>query len=264
MKLDSLFFSIITASLNCVDTIRETIDSVAEQTFPYVEHIVIDGGSTDGTVDVIQDATLHNQSHKIYCFSESDEGIADALNKGLYKAKGKYILVLQADDRLIDHDILKKVYAVIGDETYDIVSFPVLKMNSNGKRIPFNPIKLPWWYHFKTVFPHQGAFVHSRLFEQTGSFKKELTIALDYDFFYRALDSTGCSVLIQSMPVAVSGCDGISSNPNYLKKRLLEECLIQETNEKKLRWKIMQRIFRRIYVPYKLFSTGLKVHFLLK
>jgi len=239
MKTDHPFFSIITASLNCVDTIRETIDSIAEQTFQQIEHIIIDGGSTDGTLDIIREAA---RRHQIYHLSERDGGIADALNKGLHKAKGKYILILQADDRLIDHEICEKVYPVVANQTYDVASFPVIKIDKSGEFSLFNPIKISWWYHFKTVFPHSGAFVHKRLFERIGDFKKEFSIALDYDFFYRALDSTGCSVLIQSMPAAVIGCYGISSNPNYLKKRLQEEQLIQEANEKRLTWRMMQLV----------------------
>jgi len=256
MKTDHPFFSIITASLNCVDTIRDTIDSIAEQTFSQLEHLIIDGGSTDGTLAVIKDAARY---HRISYLSERDDGIADALNKGIRMAKGQYMLVLQADDRLISRDVCEKVYPVAVGQTYDIVSYPVLKIGQNGKMTPFNPIKTPWWYHFKTTFPHSGAFVHKRVFERIGGFKKEISIALDYDFFYRALDSASCSVLIQSMPAAVIGCNGVSSNSNYLRKRLREEHLIQKANEKRLMWKFMQLIFRQIYVPYKLTSTRIKM-----
>ena len=97
--------SIITVSLNNKDTIEQTIRSVLSQTYNNVEYIVIDGGSTDGTVDIIK-----KYEDKIsYWVSESDKGIYDAMNKGIRKATGDIVGILNADDFYVDENVLEKV-----------------------------------------------------------------------------------------------------------------------------------------------------------
>ena len=96
------FFSIITASFDAASTIRQTLESVRDQSFRDFEHVVIDGGSTDGTVDILREFDL------TYWHSEPDGGIADAMNKGVEKVTGKYVLFLHADDYLPDLAALQR------------------------------------------------------------------------------------------------------------------------------------------------------------
>ena len=178
------FFTILTASLNSEATIAKNLESIRTQTYQNLEHIVIDGGSQDTTCNILK---KYENTYNLCWLTESDNGIADALNKGLSLAQGNYIIVIQADDRLLDPIILANVYPVLEKEDFDICSFPVIMdHNENGKVIK-KPIKLIWWNHFKFIFPHQGCFVHRRVFDKIGGFRKEFKIAMDYDFFYRAL-----------------------------------------------------------------------------
>lgn len=241
------FFSIITCTLNNRSTIQKMITSVGGQTFPWFEHIIIDGASRDGTTDILRSMS---KRHRIHWISESDRGIAHALNKGLKLSKGNYIFTLQGDDRLSDSNVLSRVYNELKNETSDIYSYPVLKEMSNRQLKPYPPIRLLWWYHFKTIFPHQGCFVHRRVFDHIGQFREEFEIAMDYDFFYRALAS-GATVKFGTFPVAIMGGQGISSDPAMLEKRLREESLVQRMNEKKLFWRMAQKMFHAIYFPYK-------------
>lgn len=241
------FFSIITASLNSGSVIENLLKSIKKQTLKEIEHFVIDGGSIDNTVDLLK---KYKNAYSLIWVSEPDYGISNALNKALSMAKGQYILVLQGDDQLISNDILYRVYNDLKNETVDIFSYPVLKKKSNKIHVPYNQIRILWWYHFKTIFPHQGCFVHRRVFERIGLFRESLKIAMDYDFFYRALDS-GATVNFGSFPVAIMGGQGISSDPKMLEKRLEEEILVQRLNEKKRFWRIAQGLFHFLYYPYK-------------
>jgi glycosyltransferase involved in cell wall biosynthesis len=242
------FFTVLTASLNSASTIKQTVQSIKSQTFQNFEHIVIDGGSNDGTFDILNEV---GDSYNIKCILESDDGIADALNKGLDRAKGRYIIVIQADDRLLLPDTLESIHIVLNSEYYDICSFPVILQHPDKGKVLRKPIRLLWWNHFKFIFPHQGCFVNRRVFERIGGFRKEFKIALDYDFFYRAL-AQKVSIKFGQFPVALMGGFGIGSDHRNLRKRLEEERLAQKLNEKNPFWKTAQLFFRLIYRPYKL------------
>jgi glycosyltransferase involved in cell wall biosynthesis len=245
--IPSPFFTIITASLNREISIQRTLASIKNQTFKDLEHIVIDGGSTDGTLEIIR---AFEGTYNLSYISEPDSGIAKALNKGLNKAKGKYVLIIQADDCLIDATILERVYPLLENERCDIYSFPIVKNCLDSENVLLNPIRVKWWNRFKFIFLHQGAFVHKRVYERVGNFRTEFSIAMDYDFFYRALKEKPV-IAFGNFPVAEMSGDGIGSNSKFLSKRLKEEALVQTANETNIFWKFVQTIFRFLYVPYK-------------
>ena len=117
------FVTILTAALNSGATIKKTLESVRNQTFPIFEHIVIDGGSRDETLEILKE---YENTYNFTWISESDKGISDALNKGLRLAGGRYIIVIQADDQLLHPDILDNVFPQLESEKFDILSFPVI------------------------------------------------------------------------------------------------------------------------------------------
>lgn len=241
------FFTILTACLNSESSITATLESVKGQIFRDFEHVVIDGESTDNTANILKEFST---TYQLSWSSEPDEGIADALNKGLARSRGRYILVIQADDILLDQYTLERVYPLLKDEHFDIYSFPVLLDHPRLGKVLRKPIHMLWWNHFKFVFLHQGTFVHQRTFEKVGAFRKEFSVNLDYDFFYRAL-ALGCSVGFEKFPVAIMGAGGIGSNPRYMAKRLEEERKVQILNERNLFWRSAQFLFAAFYRPYK-------------
>ena len=243
----SPFITILTASLNNGATIKKALESVKDQTFRDIEHIVIDGGSSDNTLGILNQ---YKNTYNLTWISEPDHGISDAMNKGLIRARGCYIIVIHADDYLLNINILKNVYRLLKGQQFDIWSFPVIKEHPfYGKQLR-NPTRILWWNHFKFIFPHQGTFVHRRVFDHIGNFKEQFSIAMDYDFFYRALLSR-CTVNFGTTPVALMGGSGVGSKQNTVRKRILEEFLVQKTNEKILFWRIAQFLFRSLYFPYK-------------
>ena len=244
----SPLFSVLTASLNNGLTIGRTLESVKNQSSQDFEHIVIDGGSKDETLNILKE---YENTYNLQWISEPDHGISDALNKGLRLSSGRYIIVLQADDQLLHPNILDNVFLQLKNDIFDILSFPVILDHPAKGKVLSKPIQYLWWNHFKFVFRHQGCFVHKRVFDQIGVFRNEFKICLDYDFFYRAL-ARNCSVKFGNFPVALMGGEGVGSNPEFILKRLKEERLIQILNEKRLFWRLLQFVFHMLYLPYKI------------
>ncbi len=240
-------FTILTASLNSETTIDKSLHSVRKQTFQNLEHIIVDGGSDDRTIEIIKQ---HERFYNLIWLSEPDNGIAEALNKGIERASGKYILVLGADDYFLDGNTLHDAYDIVKDERFDIYSSPVVVDHPTKGKFGYKPFRILWWHHFKTIFPHQGTFVHNRIFKHVGKFCEDFYIAFDYDFFYRALKFKP-TIKFGSKPISIMGGAGISGNQNFINWRLNEEMLIQNTNESQPIWKILQLIFRTLYFPYK-------------
>jgi glycosyltransferase involved in cell wall biosynthesis len=243
----STFFTILTASLNNEFTIGKTLDSVRSQSFQNLQHIVIDGGSGDETLDVLKE---FNDTYNLTWISEPDNGIADALNKGLKLARGDYILVIQSDDALLGRHTLAHVYSILKTKAFDIYVFPVAWNTPARVKTVKKPIRLLWWHRFRNIFPHQGVLVHRTVFDRIGQFNERFSISMDYDFFYRALMSS-CTVKFEKMPVSLIGRDGISSRETFWSHRLKEEFSIQDLNEKNPFWQVTQILFRTAYFPYK-------------
>ena len=163
MSTDSaanLSFTIVTACLNARRTIGACLESVACQTHPAVQHIVVDGLSDDGTAEII----AQHWSHSLDVIHEHDIGIADAMNKGIRAAHNDYLLFLNADDVLLCADTLTNVAARIEKcPNYDIYAFDVLK--GIGSEAKPNLVRgFTPWMRFKTGVPHQGAFIDRTLF----------------------------------------------------------------------------------------------------
>lgn len=167
------------------------MQSVLSQTYPHIEYIVVDGGSTDGTVDVIRKyGTAVSQ-----WVSEPDGGIYDALNKGIAMATGEIVGFLHADDILHDYFVIATVmnifqenrcHAVYGDlvyvarnDTHNIIRF--WKSCSFESKM----LKQGW------MPPHPTLFIHKDIYKQFGMFNTDLRIAADYDLVLRFFSQTG-------------------------------------------------------------------------
>lgn len=243
----SPFFSILTASYNSGETIEKTIVSIQSQSFKRYEHIIVDGGSLDETLPIIE---KHSTAYNLQFISEPDDGISDALNKALSISSGVYIVVIQSDDQLIEPNVLTIVHDRLRSQESDICSFPVIFNHPEKGNILRKPIKLLWWNRFKFIFPHQGTFVHRRIFDKIGSFRKIFQISLDYDFFYRALDQSP-TIHFGDFPVALMGGEGIGTLQKNIPQRLAEDRKVQCLNEKNRLWRTAQLFFYLFYKHYK-------------
>jgi glycosyltransferase involved in cell wall biosynthesis len=181
--------SVITAVRNNRDTIAAALDSVLAQSHPDVELVVIDGASTDGTLDVLQQYASRLQVF----ISERDSGIYDALNKGLAHASGDVVGFLHADDLLADSSVLAVVAAAFTDNAIDGVYGDLQYVNKMqpGKIVrqwrskPFDPALLARGW----MPPHPTLYLRREVYSRFGMFDTSFRIAADYDFILRILVS---------------------------------------------------------------------------
>ena len=241
-----LKISIITVSLNSEKYIEQTILTVINQNYKNIEYIIIDGASTDGTLNIIEKYT-----NKIdYFVSEPDKGISDAMNKGLEAATGDYILFLHSDDYLVDENALQAAVQHIA-EAHDIFLFNIY-FSDKGVKTLTRPRGLNRWMNFKTGVLHQSVICSKTLFERIGGFDTSYKIAMDYDFFLRAYRAETKFKQID-LPLSVMRKTGISSRLDWpnLKERLSEEKEIHKKNCNSLLLKIIYNFYWPIYQLYR-------------
>jgi glycosyltransferase len=186
--------SIITVSFNSASSIAATLDSIAAQTHPEIEHIVIDGGSTDSTVAIVRE----RGKHVAHLVSEPDQGIYDAMNKGLRLATGDYVGFLNADDMLAAPDTLAQIAATATASGADIVYGDLLYVD---KDCPSQLVR--YWrsgefsagrLRFGWMPPHPTLYVRKPVQAAIGEFDLRLRIAADYDFMLRCLTRADAQV----------------------------------------------------------------------
>jgi len=179
--------SVITVSYNARETIADTIESVSSQTYRSVEHIVVDGASTDGTLEVLE--RFRDRLSKIV--SEPDEGIYAAMNKGLSLATGDVIGTLNSDDVYVDENVLALVAEVFRDDSVDVCYGDIFYVDKGDlnrivrhwKSEPYRPglFEQGW------MPPHPSFFIRRRVLGRVGLFEPRYRFAADFDFMLRAL-----------------------------------------------------------------------------
>ena len=167
--------SIITINLNNRDGFKKTLDSVASQTFKDFEWIVIDGGSTDGSRELIEQHT----DIIAYWVSEPDKGIYNAMNKGIMKSNGEYLLFLNSGDYLASPDVLLRFSELQTNEDYVVGN---VEVEVDGEReIVKSPKKADFMFHFTSSLPHQACFIKKSVFETYGMYNEENKIVSDWE-----------------------------------------------------------------------------------
>lgn len=177
--------SIVTVAFNAATTIADTLHSVASQTHTEVEHIVIDGASTDGTQDII----ARHASHITQFISEADSGIYDAMNKGLGLATGEVIGFLNADDVYADNSVLQRVAEIMAQNDVDAVFGDAEFVNPArpARRVRryrsdhFRPDRIAWGW----MPAHPSLFLRRKVYARFGNFKTDYRIAGDFELVAR-------------------------------------------------------------------------------
>lgn len=202
--------SIITATFNSAKTVRDTLESVRNQTYPNVEHIIVDGLSKDNTLDIVR-AFPHVRT----CISEADKGIYDAMNKGVALATGDIVGILNSDDMYQDSTVLARVMEAFIDDHCDAVYGDLVYVDpeQTGKVLrywrsgAYNPGSFRWGW----MPPHPTFFVRRSLYERFGSFRTDFRTAADYELMLRFIHRHGAS-LSYVPKVLVRMRDGGASN----------------------------------------------------
>jgi glycosyltransferase involved in cell wall biosynthesis len=208
--------SIITINYNDKYGLERTFKSVQEQTTQDFEHIIIDGGSDDGSKEFIE----KNKKYFSYCTSEADSGVYEAMNKGIKYANGKFLLFLNSGDTLYNEVVISKVLPFLKNQNSQIVYGKLYKVFDNRSSfINDYPEKLDFSFFKRTSLGHPATFIKKELFEVYGHYRTDLNIVSDWEFFLRTICVE--NVFYKKIDVVVSNFyeGGISTAADFMELR---------------------------------------------
>ena len=208
-------YSIITVNFNNKEGLRKTIESVIHQTFRDFEFIVIDGGSTDGSADILKEYDAHIN----YWISEPDGGIYQGMNKGIAKASGEYLNFMNSGDCFYDENVLQHLSEK--DLSQDIIVGRDYHFNAKTQQgfATLLPPRISMLTFYIQTLPHQSSFFKRELFDNT-PYDESLKIVADIKFYIQKICVEGCSIDIIDDIICRREPDGISKSDN--KRRIAE------------------------------------------
>lgn len=226
--------SIITINYNNAEGLRKTMESVLAQTYKDFEYVIVDGASTDDSVNVIcsySQSSIAN-SLKIEWISKPDTGIYNAMNKGIKMANGEYLLFLNSGDFLIADDVLEKVFK---NECTAEILCARCNVSDNGKVVWTSnpPEKVTFGTLYTVGLAHQSTFIRKILFEQYGYYDESYRYNADIEFWYRTIVDNGASTQKIDIITTDYNLDGVSekkkNDPVFIgeHKRILAKPIYQ-------------------------------------
>ncbi|MDR1878597.1 MAG: glycosyltransferase [Bacteroidales bacterium] len=232
--MDSLTLSIITVTYNAERWIEQTIQSIISQSYSGIEYIIVDGASTDATLDIIK----KYEPHIARCISEPDKGLYDAMNKGLHLATGNYVWFINAGDSIYDKDTVQKIVEKLSKEQLpDIVYGETEIINAHGDSLGMRRLHAPKqlnWQHFKwgMLVCHQSFIVKRSIAE---NYDLQYNYTADYDWCLRCLKKANTDAVF---------------NTNLILSKFLEAGLSTANRKASLkeRYRIMCRFYGKIPV----------------
>lgn len=237
-------FSVITVNYNNKEGLEKTILSVISQKYKDYEYIIVDGGSTDGSREVIE----QYKEHFSWWCSEKDSGVYNAMNKGIIHANGDYLIFMNSGDVFYDETVLSRIANLNFDA--DIISGQVERMD-NAKLIrKYDGKGLLMQLYFDTI-NHQGSFIKRNLFDKS-LYDESLRVVSDWKFWVEKIVFEGCKIEVIDMIIAKQDMTGLSSlatSSSWLEERkkvrdALFPKMIQEVlNE----WNRKRNLKNRIY-----------------
>lgn len=259
--------SIITINYNNCSGLQKTLHSIISQTCRDFEWIVIDGGSSDGSREIIE----QYQNEMAYWCSEPDKGIYHAMNKGIARAHGEYLQFLNSGDMLADKNVIKNVITyLIKDDIY----LANMYLGSRVGKPVVNPISVDAHHLLHTLvfkaIMHPSSYIKRDCFVRFGVYNEELCIISDWWFFYRAIVVFNASVSYVPVVAAVYDENGISSTQKSLicdeKSKVWNDNIVlgQLTNFYKDNFEIIEALkgnrivfflFRFYFIIYRLFMS---------
>jgi glycosyltransferase involved in cell wall biosynthesis len=248
--------TVITVVLNGEKTLEETIKSVINQTYPNVEYIIIDGGSTDGTLDIIK----KYEDYIDYWVSEPDKGIYDAMNKGVVVASGQWINFMNAGDKFFNDNTIFFIYQNVKslNSNYDIVYGKVEIINEKGEIEAIYGLNekdsLKKLKKYMSI-PHQSTFYRLEFFKKTGKYDNDFKIAGDYEILLRSYKNLQIKFLDSILALMLS--NGVSQT--QITKVFKEFTRAKLKNKDKIR-----ATYTKIYIYYIVMMIKRIIKILLK
>ena len=217
--MDRIKVSIITVVWNNKETIKDSINSVLNQTYADIEYIVVDGSSSDGTIDIVQ-----GYGDKIAHFiSEPDEGLYDALNKGIKLASGEVIGILHSDDLFSDglvvSDMIERMVVKNAEITFSDMII-IDKTMTKVLRYYMASYFSPWMFKIGWMPPHPTCFIKKSLFDEFGMYSLDYKVAGDFDFLVRIFYARDINWAYLNR-VTVKMRQGGVSNTGFSSKKLI-------------------------------------------
>lgn len=193
-------FSIITCTYNSAKWLDRNITSVRNQSYKNFEHIFIDGFSSDQTLNIINDYK-NKFNDKVKLFQSMPGGISDAMNEGIKKSTGDYLIHLHSDDSFFDDQVLDDVRKFLGAKNPDWIYGKINVTEENGENTGSFPNKKIFQQNFKNKFgnyllkyfnyiPHQAVFIKKEVFKNNGYFDADLSSSMDFDLWLRIIKKT--------------------------------------------------------------------------
>jgi glycosyltransferase involved in cell wall biosynthesis len=253
--------SVITINYNDKEGLKKTIDSVVNQSFKDFEFIIIDGGSNDGSVSIIEE----NKDEISYWVSEPDSGIYNAMNKGIKVATGEYLLFLNSGDWLYADDAIAKVNKFIDGLSDIYYGNAVFKFHKKDKIVKYEKA-ISFDFFANSSFCHQSTFINKKLFNEIFFYNEDLKIVSDWEFFIYAICIKNVSHKYMDLIVSNYDFGGISSKPENETLKLMEReivlkkhfpmFIVDYKNRKELNSKRILNVFhiKKFPVAWKIFK----------
>lgn len=222
--------SIITINFNNVQGLINTLDSVNAQTNKNFEHVVIDGDSIDGSKEIIEEYA-NKASYPVSWVSEKDSGIYNAMNKGIKRANGEYIQILNSGDCLASNDVVERMLDALMDNKYpDIMYGNMVKIDSNGKVVGkscYTEYSLRQFY--SSTLNHDCAYIKKMLFDKYGYYDEFLKIVSDWKWYLQAIGLGYVKPVYVNIDVTHFDSGGISETNlklrNEERRKVLEDVM---------------------------------------
>ena len=228
--------SIITINYNNAEGLRKTLASVASQTYRDIEHIIVDGASTDGSVDVIKEYVLRVESGEsrvksVSWSSEPDKGIYDAMNRGIQRATGEYVQILNSGDLLAAPDVTERMMAALqmkGDGVEllygNMVKYDYTNNRTLGKS---TEVEYSLRQYYTSTMNHDCCYIRRDLFETYGLYDESLKIVSDWKWFLQAIGLGNVKPIYVDIDVTIFDASGISETNLALRNQERRQVLAE-------------------------------------
>ena len=221
--------SIITITFNSAKTIQRALESVLSQTYPDIEHVIVDGASSDGTKEIIEAYAKKHQN--VRWKSEKDSGIYNALNKGIAMATGDIIGFLHSDDVFFSPDSIGQIAHAFTDKSVDVVYGDLLycsgeKVIRRWRSNPFSPSSLK----FGWMPPHPTVYVRREVYQQVGEYDEWFRISADYDMMLRIFTAGYKSQYIPKVLVCMETGGASNKNTKARLSKTQEDYIVLKKN----------------------------------